>query len=110
MCAFVAGNGNYKGLPPLKNPVPDASAMKFLLLAENVEVFHAYDCDIIEFEEQFSLFLAKLRPGDAALLYFAGHAVMYENSLRLMAMSNSAKPELERRSINVDFLKARLET
>ena len=110
MCAFVAGNGNYKGLPPLKNPVPDASAMKVLLEAEHVEVFDAYDCDINEFEEKFSLFLASLRPGDAALLYFAGHAAMFNNSLRLMAMSNSANPDLERRSMNLDVLKARLET
>ena len=106
MVAFVVGIGNYKANRKLKNPVSDADAMQHLLEAQNVEVFNARDCNVNEFREQFDIFLTSLRPGDAAFLFFAGHGITFRNSVRLMTMSNSAKPDLEKDAVNLDVLLA----
>ena len=107
MVAFVVGIGNYKVNRKLQNPVSDADAIQQLLEAQNVEVFNARDCDINELEEQFALFLTSLRPGDAAFLFFAGHGTTFRNSVRLMAISNSAKPDVEKDALNLDVLIAK---
>ena len=107
MVAFVVGIGNYKVNKRFKNPVSDADAIQHLLEAQNVEVFNARDCNINEFREQFDIFLASLRPGDAAFLFFAGHGTEFRNSVRLMAISESAKPDLEKDALNLDVLIAK---
>lgn len=108
MVAFVAGMRNYKGPRRLKNPVSDAQAVQILLEAQHVEVHSAFDCDIKELQQKFDLFAASLRPGDAAFLYFAGHGTTFNNSVRLMAISDSAKPDIEKDALNLDVLIARL--
>jgi uncharacterized caspase-like protein len=107
MVAFVAGIGNYNKQRRLKNPVPDATAMKLLLEALGVEVFVVYDCDIKQLREVFDLFEASLRPGDAAFLSFAGHGTMFKNSVRLMAIVNSVKTDIDKHALNLDVLIAR---
>ena len=117
MVAFVVGIGNYKLHPKLKNPRKDAMAMRDVLKGKNAEIYYAEDCDIDEFEECFGLFVAAIRPGDAAFLFYAGHAVMLNNSLRLMAISNdsastqeeakSSAADIESNSLNLDKMIAR---
>ena len=108
MIAFVVGNGNYKVHRGLKNPVPDAEAIRRVLESRNVEVYYVNDCNSEEFWHQFGLFTAAIRPGDAAFFYFAGHGVTYQNSVRLMTISNSAKADINKDSVNFDVLLARL--
>ena len=108
MVAFVVGNCNYKGRRHLKNPVSDAKAVQLLLEAQHVEVHSAFDCDINELKDKFDLFVASLRPGDAAFFYFAGHGATFKNSVRLVAISDSAKPDIEKDALNLDVLIARL--
>ena len=108
--AFVVGHAHYKHYPRLKNPINDAMAIRDVLKNQNAEVYYAEDCEIDEFEETFGLFLAAVRPRDAVFLYFAGHAVMLKNDLRLMAISNSstsARPDIEANSLKLDLLIAR---
>ena len=116
MVAFVVGNADYKLRPTLKNPVADAMAIRDVLEKKNAEIYFAENCDIDEFEETFGLFVAAVRPGDAAFLFYAGHAVMLNNSLRLMAIANSSTstddassstPDIEDNSFNLDVLIAR---
>ena len=107
MIAFVAGIGNYKGDKGLKNPVPDAKAIKGVLESQGVEVYYVEDCNSEDFWYQFELFEAALQKGDAAFFYFAGHGVTYENSVRLMALSDSEKPDVEKDGVNFDKLLAR---
>ena len=110
MVAFVVGIADYKLYPKLKNPINDAMAIRDVLKNQNAEVYYAEDCGIDEFEETFGLFVAAVRPGDAAFLFFAGHAVMLNNYLRLMAIANSltsAKSDIEANSLNLDQLIAR---
>ena len=94
----------------LRNPVPDAEAVRDRLQDQNVQVFFARDCGIKALEEEFALFVAAVRPGDAAFLFFACHGVMLENSLRLIAISNSSTPDIEKEAMNLDMLLARLMT
>lgn len=108
MVAFVAGMGNYKGPRTLKNPVSDAQAVQILLEAQHVEVHSAFDCGIKELQQKFDLFAASLRPGDAAFLYFAGHGTQFNNAVRLMAISDSEKPDIEKDALNLNKLIARL--
>merc|ERR1712048_387016 len=82
--------GNYNVLDKLNNPVPDAKKIVSVLKEKNVEIYDAYDCDIEDLKEKFALFVAAIRPGDAAFMYFACHAEIYDNSLRLMAISKSS--------------------
>ena len=117
MVAFVVGIGDYnKPIQKLAKPVKDAKAIRDVLKDQNVEVYFANDCDIDEFEESFGLFLAAVRPGDAAFLFYAGHAVMLKNSLRLIAVSNSSASteetkssttDIESNSLNLDVLIAK---
>ena len=102
--------GDYKGDKKLNNPVPDAKAMKGFLEERNVEVFFAHDCGIKQLKDTFRVFGASLRPGDAAFLYFAGYATRFKNILRLLAISDSMKHDLETEALNLDFLLARLTT
>ena len=108
MVAFVVGNGNYKARKRLKNPVSDAKAVQLLLEAQHVEVHSAFDCDIKELQDKFNLFVASLRPGDAAFFYFAGHGATFNNSVRLFAISDSAKPDMKKDALNLDVVIARL--
>ena len=106
--AFVVGVGNYKVHKGLKNPVPDAEAIRRVFESHGVEVFYVHDCNSKEFWHAFDLFEAAVRPGDAVFLYFAGHGCTFHNSVRLMTICNSAKPDIEKDGIKYDLLLARL--
>ena len=108
MIAFVVGVANYSNYKELKNPVRDSQAIKRLLETQNVEVFHASDCTVEEFEKEFASFEAAIKPGDTAFLYYAGHAAQYKNSLRLIAKSMSSTQDLEADSLKLEKLIARL--
>ena len=110
MMAFVVGVGNYKHKKGLKHPVPDADAIRRVLESHGVEVFYVNDCNSKEFWHAFNLFEAAVRPGDAVFLYFAGHGCTFRNSVRLMTICNSAKPDIEKDGIKYDLLLARLAT
>ena len=104
MVAFVVGIGNYKILQKLNNPVPDAKKTANFLETKNVEIYSAYDCDIQDFKEKFALFAAAVRPGDAVFMFIACHAEIFENCLRLMAISNSSTRDIKEDSLDLDAL------
>ena len=106
MVAFVVGNGNYEHIPKLKNAVPDAKAIVDVLEKRNVEIYSAYDCDIEDLKEKFALFAAAVRAGDAVFMYFACHAEIFDNCLRLKAISKSSTRDIEADSLNLEELVA----
>ena len=106
MVAFVVGIGNYKIIPKLKNPVPDAKSIVDVLKKRNAEIYSAYDCDIEDLKEKFALFAAAVRPGDAVFMYIACHAEIFENCLRLMAISNSSTRDIKEDSLDLEALVA----
>ena len=102
MVAFVVGIGNYNILDKLNNPVPDAKKIVSVLEEKNVEIYDTYDCDIQEFKEKFALFAAAVRPGDAVFMHIACHAEIFENGLRLKAISNSSTRDIKEDSLELE--------
>ena len=96
----------------LKNPVPDAEAIRRVFESEfhGVEVLYVNDCNSKEFWHEFDLFEAAIRPGDTVLFYFAGHGCTFRNSVRPMTISNSAKPDIEKDGVTFDLLLSKLVT
>ena len=110
MVALVIGINAYGSTNALKNAVNDAKTVKKALESKDVKVFDIYDCDIVALKAKMNEFVVYLQEGDAAIVYFAGHGVEYNNALRLMAIWESAKPDYKKDSVNVLVLLNRLAT
>ena len=108
MVALVIGINAYDHMRPLRNAVNDAKAVKKALEAKDVIVFDIYDCDTIELKTKMNEFVGFLQKGDAAIIFFAGHGVEYDNALRLMA--TCGKRDYNKDSVNVLVLLERLAT
>ena len=74
----------------LKCAVHDAEAVRDTLKKEGVKVFYVENCDVDEFETEFNRFESELREGDAAIFYFAGHGVKFNNFQWLVMSSGSS--------------------
>ena len=85
---------DYKKLSKLKNAVNDAEKMS-KILRENLgaKVFPATNCNQEEYTEKETKFFQYViaHPNALALLFYAGHAVEYKNSNRLLLISNADK-------------------
>ena len=87
----------------------DARAVRDLLESRGVHVVFAENVDINEFKAIVAEYVESLQEGDAAIVFFAGHGCEYNNATRLMAISDSSKPDLKEESINALVLLNRLE-
>ena len=76
--ALVIGNGAYTSLPALPNPVNDARDITALLRTLGFEVLEGIDLDRSRFVTLTGEFLDVARGADAALVYYAGHGIQYE--------------------------------
>ena len=110
MVALVIGINAYNYPDALKNAVNDAKRVKAALEAKDVKVFDIYDCNIVALNEKMNEFVDYLQEGDAAIVYFAGYGVEYNNVLRLMATCGPGKPDYKQESLKVLFLLNRLAT
>ena len=106
--ALVVGINAYPGAP-LDNAVNDAKAMKALLESKDVEVFDIYDCNITDLTAKTDEFVDALQEGDAAMVFFAGHGVEYNNTNRLVAITQSGVADLRNEALNALVLLNRLE-
>ena len=105
--ALVVGINAYHRAP-LKNAVNDAKAVAAALESKGVKVFAIYDCNITELKAIVQEFEDALQKGDAAFVFFAGHGVEYNNTRRLVALHQSAEPDLNKEALNVLVLSLRL--
>ena len=92
---------------PLKNPVADAKAFGKFLTSQGAQVVCAYDCDIKNLKRKTNEYFDLLQPGDAAFLFYAGHAATFKNTLRLLAISKSKKPDFETEALSAQTLLSR---
>ena len=76
--ALVIGNGAYASLPALPNPANDAHDIATLLGTFGFEVLEGIDLDRSGFVALTGEFLDSARGADAALVYYAGHGIQYE--------------------------------
>jgi uncharacterized caspase-like protein len=85
--ALVVGNGAYRTVPALLNPVRDADAVARTLGEAGFEVLLATDLDLASLRERIYAFAAKVEAGGAegtAVLFFAGHAVQLNGTNYLL--------------------------
>ena len=104
----MIGIDAYSYTNALKNAVSDAKAVKKALEAKDVKVFDIYDCNIIKLKAKMDEFVGFLQKGDAAIIFFAGYGVEYNNALRLQA--TCAQRDYKKDTVNVLVLLYRLAT
>lgn len=99
--ALVIGISKYitRGISPLDNATNDSRLIKQLLESRGVIVFYGEDCNSFEIYELRDKFLAALKPGDDAFIFFAGHGCEYKGVQRLLARALT-KGEKMRREIS----------
>lgn len=108
--ALVIGNGAYHGTP-LENPVNDANDIAAALENLSFKVFEKTNATLREMEAALNNFSGKIRPGDVALFFYAGHGIQYQGDNYLLpvdARINSAS-DIRYRSLNVGLVMGRLE-
>src|SRR5206468_4151949 len=77
--ALVIGNGAYLHAPHLPNPANDAHDVAALLRTLDFDVIEATDLDRTAFVRSVGSFLDKAATAPAALLYYGGHSVQYDD-------------------------------
>jgi len=108
--ALVVGNNKYNpdsGLTTLKNAVPDSRAIRKMLRDKGAEVFYGENLTIEEFRALEEQYLDALQKGDIGIIYFAGHAYMYNSATQLMTVTN-VEPNMKDHAVNVRKLNIRM--
>src|ERR1700738_54337 len=75
--ALVIGNGAYRNVPRLTNPVNDAADVPAALKAVGFETIVATDLDRSGMDETAIRFARAAQNADIALLYYSGHALQF---------------------------------
>ena len=73
--ALVVGNNAYESVPRLERAINDAKAVSSTLEALGFQVQLATDLGRRDFIRQLSTFTDRVKPGDLAVLYYAGHGI-----------------------------------
>jgi formylglycine-generating enzyme required for sulfatase activity len=76
--ALVVGNNAYRALQPVGTAAGDAQLVAAALREREFEVMEAVDTDRSGLAGKVNEFLGTLRPGDAALFFYAGHGLQSE--------------------------------
>jgi hypothetical protein len=88
--ALIIGNAKYKPFP-LLNPNNDAADMAYTLRSIGFEITVRYNINLSEMETALREFKGKVKSGDAALFYYAGHGVQYKGENYLLPMNSIQK-------------------
>jgi hypothetical protein len=92
--ALVIGNQAYPRVP-LKNPRADANAMAQALQKFGFHVDLSLDADLKGLNQSVDRFMASLRPGDVALVYYSGHGMQIDNENYLLPVDFVLKDEAD---------------
>ncbi len=94
--ALVIGNGDYKNVLPLANPVNDANDMAEILKNLGFKVILKRNADQKTMVNAVQNFGAQLRRADSVgLFYFAGHGLQFNNRNFLMPIGANIKSEAD---------------
>src|SRR5262245_9836773 len=96
--AMVVGNGSYRSIASLDNPVRDAQAMKSALEECGFAVIYAANATREALEEAVDRFIGSIHPGDAALFYYSGHALQIAGENYLAPVDLAALNEVQARN------------
>jgi uncharacterized caspase-like protein len=93
--AFVVGNGAYKNVPKLDNPVDDANAMASLLRSVGFDVIEGTDLGRDAMTERLLEFGKKAQRADVAVFYYAGQGIAIDGTNYLLATDADIKSEMD---------------
>lgn len=95
--ALIVGNSLYERAP-LANPVNDADDMAAVLRDLGFVVHLVKDAGLRELEAEVAAFGNRLRPGDVAVFFYAGHGVQLDGVPYLVPIDDDSATEAEIRS------------
>ena len=87
--ALVVGNGGYRHIEPLRNPVPDAEGVAAALTALGFRVLIGTDLGHSEFRKLLDEFVRDSSGASEVLFYYAGHGFQLGNVNRLVPVDAS---------------------
>ena len=99
LLALLIGNQSYSKWP-LKNPASDAQAMNQALRAAGFETDLVLNVGLRHFEQAVNRFVARIRPGDTALFYYAGHGIQLAGENYLIPIDFDAKDEADAKYVS----------
>jgi hypothetical protein len=85
--ALVIGNGDYKNVAPLKNPLSDARAVEAALERIGFEVISGTDLDRSGFEEKLREFRKAASGAEVTLVFYSGHGLQVAGQNWLLPVS-----------------------
>ena len=102
--ALVIGNGEYRHGDHLRNPTNDANAIATILEGFDFEVTKGINLGRDGMENVLFAFEASLNKADAALFFFAGHAIQLKGENYLLPVDANIEMEghLRRRTIGLN--------
>ena len=99
--AMVIGNSAYPGRAGLANPVNDATDVTAALRGIGFEVVPGTDLSLTGFAQIIDAFRDKAKGADVALVYYAGHAMQFEEQNWLMPIDTRVTSTFDVRHYNV---------
>ncbi len=108
--ALIVGNDAYRR-SPLVNAVNDAHSMRRTLRDMGFSVETVTDADYPTFDRAVDLFVDRLRRGDVALFYYAGHGVQVDGGNYLIPVDFDATrvAKVKYRAMPADLIRERME-
>lgn len=112
--ALIIGNGAYRNIPELPNPVNDAELMTRTLLDAGFRVTRVINADIATMERAVERFGRELRsagPDALAIFYFAGHGVRSDgfNYLVPVGVNLRSEADIARQTVAAEWILERIE-
>ena len=110
--ALVIGNGAYRNVDPLANPVRDAKLMTDVLRGQGFNVIEGYDLDADGLHRVVSRYGEAMVGASVTLLYYAGHAVQVAGRNYLIGIDGKLErpSALAVEAVAVDAIVADMET
>ena len=101
--ALVIGNGAYVAAPKLTNPTDDAKAVAGSLKRLGFQVVEGYDLDGAAMHDKIGDFSDMLTGAKAALVYYAGHGVAFQDDNYLLPVDIVLKSpsDLDLKAVNL---------
>jgi uncharacterized caspase-like protein len=104
--ALAVGNGAYKNVPKLENPVVDARAMAELLRSVGFDVVEGTDLTRDRMTERLLEFGKKAQGADIAVFYYAGQGIAVDGSNYALPVDADIKTAADVKlgaAINIDY-------
>ncbi|MGH6825109.1 caspase family protein [Methyloceanibacter sp.] len=93
--ALVIGNSAYQNTTPLPNPANDAGDMAAALKRLGFTVIEGKDLDKRGMDDAFRQFAGEVVDADAAMFYYAGHAMEWQGANYLMPVDAKLESETD---------------